>query len=1102
MITASACMRGKPSSEGSNFSSTAAHPTPVRKDFRRQPYREPRFGLGVLALCLTISGAASLVLEIVWMRELRLAFGSTTLASSTILVAYMFGLGAGGWLGGRIAGRLAKPLRTYGALEIVVGTYALAVPWVCRSLIAETGAWFVELSFWQASVFRFFVSQLLLLAPTIAMGATLPLVVQAAEATGARAGRTSALLYGANTLGAVTGVFLGTFFFLPSLGSTGANTAAALADVFLGSAVVLWSRLAHAPKPQEFPGAAPERPAGSLSPLGLGSASPALFAYAIVGFVGLAFEVCWTRALASVFGSSVYAFGAMLGSFLTGIALGSFAMHRLIERLPSIAVVATVLVLLLSATSIVTFHLLFLLPEWFPRVFVQLGGTYEASVGASILLTLVALLPPTLILGALFPTLVVVIAREEGTAARSVGRVYWWNTLGSGLGAFAGGFLLLPAFGLQKSLALLATATALTAAILALWQRERRGPWRVALVILAGALVLVIWSGGLRASPEALTSGVFRFPIAEIDVGVRPVALRGPAEGEVLFYRDGWNATVSVHRVLGELSLRVNGKADASARGDLPTQVLLGHLGYFFRPDARDVAVIGLASGVTAGSATLYPGKRIDVIEIEPAMVEASRFFEHLNNRPLEHPSVRLVLDDARTYLASKEAAYDLVLSEPSNPWMAGSANLFTREFFRTVRRALRPRGLLVQWVQLYAMPEDAVAAVLRGLAKTFPHVYGFAPGHGNTDLLLVAGREPIQARDFPAWDQLPANARTDLVRAGVFDGDDLRALLYLPPAAVEAMARRAPVVNTDDNMFVELTGSRALYMPPTEPANWFLIDSHANDVAAFWRQAHDDRALAELALAYLRRGAIAVAQSLVATAVGNRQEPLVRAVNAEIEFRAKGPSGEALDRLVTELRQVLSLVPESYSARYLLATAEHDRQEPVHALAQIEEGLRTRPGDLRLRRLRLRVLLALGRATEAHQEANELLATRLKDRDMDLYRDAAQAAAQAGDLPQALRLTEAYLDHHPDSPEAWNSLADIYRRLGQQEAAAEAQAKAEQAKRNVILSLHRQARQLAIAGDLEGAITQLRTILLFDPSYVAARRDLQTLQQGEDLEF
>ncbi|MCX8071712.1 MAG: hypothetical protein N3C12_04600 [Candidatus Binatia bacterium] len=1084
-------------------SSKRLSPAPNASRSRRVTIAESRVSL-LLALCLAFSGAASLALEVVWMRELRLAFGSTTLASSTVLVAYMLGLGTGAWLGGNIANRSSRALQVYAALEIIVGLYALAVPWLSRQGAATMGGWLVDTNFWLAAATRFAASQLIFLVPTVAMGATLPVAVSAAGGPGG-VGRTTALLYAANTAGAVAGVFAATFYLLPRFGLVGANTVAALTDLLLGVAVLLWERAtrpAAAPVTSD-PGvqfaakAAPAQLPARLWPL--------LAVYAGIGFVALAHEVCWTRALAAVFGSSSYAFGTMLGTFLLGIALGSWAMRRRADTLRSPGYVAAVLVVALSVASLATFKILFWLPAWFPWAFVYLGGTYEAAMTSTVFLALVAMLPPTTILGSLFPLLVALIARTGQSAGWSVSQAYVWNTVGSALGAFAGGFLLLPAVGLQNALSLLSSLTAAFAGVLAVWQRDHVGRRRAAVIVAAALLVAGIWLAGPRVKPEELTRGVYRFPLAEIDVGVAPVALRGPLEGELLFYHDGWNATVSVHRILGELSLRVNGKADASTRGDLPTQVLLGHLGYFFRPAAQNVAIVGLASGITAGSATLYGARRIDVIEIEPAMVAASRWFDHVNLRPLEHPAVRLIVDDARAFLAGKREAYDLILSEPSNPWMAGPANLFTREFFHQAGRALRPHGLLVQWLQLYAMPPEAVAAVLQALLETFPHVYGFAPGHGETDLLLVASRQPIEPTAFPSWESLPTGARRDLVRAGVFDEADVRALLYLTPGAIRALAARAPKVNSDDNMFVELTAPRALYADPTGPENWEAIDAHASELAEFWLRSlpeADSSAMAELALAYLRREAAAQAEALVQREQQGRGKELARAVRAQLDFEQQEASAAALDRLVTELRQVVSAFPDSYAMRYLLAQAEYDSQNHTRALSQVDKGLQRRPEDLRLRRLRLRILLALGWANEAWKEAQELLPSPLKERDIELYWDAAQAAAASGQVNEAIRLTEIYLDYHPDSPEQWSFLAAQYNASGQPQAAARARSNAEQAKRNTILSLHMQARRTALAGDQTGALALLRNVLLFDPSYTRARHDLEALERGDALSW
>lgn len=1066
---------------------------------------------GVLSVCLLCSGAASLALEAVWMRELRLAFGSTTLATSTILVAYMLGLGTGGWMGGWLAQWARRPLAAYGWLEATVGVYALAVPWLVHTIVSQLQPHLADAGFWVGSGARFFATLVVLLLPTVAMGATLPVVVRTLAGTHGRVGQATALLYAANTVGAVVGVFAATFWLLPSWGLRGSNILAAMLDILVGVLVIAWAHRVGVEHPPAD--TAPEEVAQRATiPGGVRHTWVPLVAYSAVGFSALAYEVCWTRALASVFGSSTYAFGTMLGTFLVGIAAGSFAVRRHVDRFAAPTYAAACATLALGVASLATLKILFLLPDWFPWCFLWLGATYSAAMGSSVLLALLALLPPTLILGALFPLLVRVVHTHGAAAARSVSRVYLFNTIGSAFGAFAAAFLLLPWLGLERTLWALISLNAATAILLLLWQREHRGmQWMAPLGSAAAVLTAFVWLGGARIDPAALTRGVFRFPISEIDVGVAPAPLSGPLEGELLYYRDGWNATVSVHRIVGELSLRVNGKADASTRGDLPTQVLLGHLGYLFRPDAAEVAIVGLASGITAGSAALHPSSRIDLIEIEPAMVEASRFFDELNHQPLDQPHVRLVLEDARAYLAAKRAAYDLIVSEPSNPWMAGPANLFTREFFQLAARALRPGGLLVQWVQLYAMPPEAVASIFQALRESFPYVYGFAPGHGDTDLLLVASREAWNFADWPGWDRLPPPARADLVRAGVFDSDDVRALLYLTPEGVAELAAKTPVANSDDNLFVEFLGPQALYADPTGPPNWEQIDAQADKVAHFWQAALPPEAregpaagnaLGELALAYLRREARAVARALVQRAEQLEGGPLIRAAKAQVDLEADETNPERLSQLAAVLREAVSASPQSYSARYLLAKVEYDRQEHLRALAHIESGLQLRPGDLRLRRLRLQALLGVGRGAEAWEEAQALLASRLRDRDLDLYWDAAQAAAQTGRDQNVVELVRKYLAYYPDSPEQWGALADALSRLGDATGAAQARRNAEQAKRNFLLALHMQARRIALLGAREEAIARLQNIVFLDPDYVLARQDLQRLQSGRNLEL
>src|SRR5262249_31721405 len=329
-----------------------------------------------------------------------------------------------------------------------------------------------------------------------------------------------------------------------------------------------------------------------------------------------------------------------------------------------------------------TRSLLSLLPDLFVRVVLGLGLSRSGVVVTHIALSMAVMLGPTLVLGALFPLLIRAVAADAPAGGATVGDIYFATTIGSAAGALCAGFVFIPAFGLPATLGLLSAASCTVAAGVLLWQREWTGYARIAGVCAAIATAVVAAVIPSHWDQRALTRGVYRDPEGESGFGLEFLPLIGVPEKRILYYRDGISSAVGVHRSEGGVVLRVNGKADASALGDLATQGLLAEVPMLFGPPAEHVLVIGLGSGVTVGSVALHRQTQVEVVELEPSVVEASRFFEHVNNRPLEQRNVRLIDDDGRTYLASTRGRYDVVISEPSNPWMAGASNLFTREFF------------------------------------------------------------------------------------------------------------------------------------------------------------------------------------------------------------------------------------------------------------------------------------------------------------------------------------------------------------------------------------------------------------------------------------
>lgn len=1056
-------------------------------------------GLGLLGLCFFLSGMGSLALEVVWTRQLRLIFGSTTLAASTILVAYMLGLGLGGLLGGRVAGRLRDGVRAYGWIEIAIGAYALAVPWLLLLVPQLDRTLLHGLPFWPAALCRFVVALLLLLLPTVLMGATLPILVAALVRRQPLVADGTGLLYGLNTFGAVAGVFLATFVLFPTLGLASTNMLGALLDVVVGViALTVLSRRVAAWRDDTATEAtaAPRVDTGEAPPIGL-----LLATYATVGFTALLYEVAWTRALAVVLGSSIYAFSSMLGSFLTGIAAGSLLFRRWIDRTTRpVALLQAGLVALAVlglATTLALPHLPDLLLAWMLREGLDATRITVAQVGLSML----AMLPPTLILGALFPLVTRLTAYGTGDAGDAVGKVYFANTLGSASGAFATGFLLIPRLGLRDTLALGAVVNlAVTGILLLATRREHRSRFPALLAFAAAVALCVV---PIPFDRMALTRGVFRSPESVLDFGLPFLPLEGIEANELLYYRDGLNSTVSVERDGAVTMLRVNGKIDASDFGDMPTQVLLGQVPLLFGPPAKKVLVIGYASGVTTGSVARHPEvERIDAVEIEPAIVEASRFFDAQSGRPLEDPRVKLILDDARAYLAGTRERYDVIISEPSNPWMSGVSNLFTREFFRIAHGALAPGGRLLQWVQLYSLEPQALASILAAVRSEFRHVYAFAHAQNSPDMLLLATDRPLGRDDLPRWERLDPAVQADLQRVGSFSTEDLWSLLRLLPDQIEQLAARADTVNADDNLRIELDTPRMLHVETVLP-NWAafaeLSPRGALPLLEQVGEPLDKDRLGRLALSSIqRRAARDVAAAILQPAVARGRSGAAIAAAVLIARDLDEQGQLSLENQIASLDEAVTLSPRDLDVLVLRGEIALEAERPADALVSADAALAVRPGDLRAAAVRARALAALDRPEEARAQLGPLLQSPMTTYDPELLQLAGRLDATTGRDQDAVRTLREYLhDENANWIEGWMLLADSESRLGHAAEAAAATENAERTARNQAILLHRQARAAAWHGDDERSAELLDMVLMLAPNDATARAERDALRDA-----
>jgi spermidine synthase len=384
--------------------------------------------------------------------------------------------------------------------------------------------------------------------------------------------------------------------------------------------------------------------------------------------------------------------------------------------------------------------------------------------------------------------------------------VYAVNTFAAVAGALAAGFLFIPLLGLEQTLRLVSALLILAALVAALWGRLSPRARVIAALPPAGAVAMLIWSPPWDR--ELLASGAYLYaPDVPPDLELEP-ALKA---GTLLYYRDGAASTVSVKRLTGTLSLAIDGKVDASSSGDMLTQKVLAHLPLLLHPTPRDVAIIGLGSGVTLAAALLHPVARADVLEISPEVVEASRFFAVENRNALADPRTRLILGDGRSHLLLSARKYDVIISEPSNPWMAGVAALFTREFFAAARDRLAPGGIICQWTHVYDISDSDLRSIVATFASAFPD--GTMWLIGESDLLLVASTVPLDAAlsNFDAqWQRRPAVA-ADLRGVSALEPFALWSMFIGGPRELQQYAGKAPV-QTDDRMALEFSGPRALH--------------------------------------------------------------------------------------------------------------------------------------------------------------------------------------------------------------------------------------------------------------------------------------------------
>jgi spermidine synthase len=744
----------------------------------------PRF-LQLLG-CFLLSGMAGLVYQTAWTQQFALTFGASELAVVAVLAAYMAGLTAGAAGGERWLRAVRRPVLCYGLLEVGIALSALAVPAALRVAsrlqLALLGgaAGLPEAGGLVTVAFHLAASFAILLVPTALMGATLPLLARFAvdrdEDLGARVGT----LYTVNTIGAALGTLGAGFLLLPSLGLARTVWGGVALNLAAFALAVPLFRARAAPAEDEVHETAPE-PSSHRHVLPLMLVSSA---------VSFTYEVLWTRLLTFVLGASVYAFSTMLATFLAGIALGAAIASRT-GRTAAAARRGFALAQWGTAVfSLAAFHLADVL---LPRLAERLTASGTGTLLAGAALSATTLLPGALCIGMTFPFAVRMLADRAAQAGAATARAYAWSTVGAVVGAVAGGMWLLPALQFEGTVRVLVATSLLIGLAAALWGRPRLTP----LAALAGA---------------TLVAPVF-FPPQAPWALLRHSNLPGKMQGSVVYCGVGLGSTVIVLDQGGEWRLTSNGLPESAIEGpgSRPSRYAVAHwlslLAVAARPEARSLMVVGLGAGKTVEN--VPPSiQSIDVMELEPEIVRANRALAGRRGRdPLVDPRVRIHLNDARSALLLTERRFDAIVSQPSHPWTAGAAHLFTREFFELVRDRLSDDGVFVLWMGQMFVDEPLLRSLLATLRSVFPHVEVYDPRPGGS-LLFTSAMRPLRTAEASA--RAIAGAPAIWAAQGVLAPEDLLAARVQDEEGVARVAEGAPV-NTDRYNLLQTRSPRIL---------------------------------------------------------------------------------------------------------------------------------------------------------------------------------------------------------------------------------------------------------------------------------------------------
>jgi predicted membrane-bound spermidine synthase len=755
-----------------------------------------------------ISGFSGLIYESIWSHYLKLFLGHAAYAQSLVLIIFMGGMALGSWLASRYSEKRRSPLLLYAGAELIVGLVALTFHGVFTSIIENFYTSIlpsIESPLLGASL-KWMAASTLIMPQSVLLGMTFPLmsagIIRRYPDT---PGRSIAMLYFTNSIGAAIGVLVSGFWFIKFLGLPGTMLTAGLMNI--GLAVIVWMLVRLDPTP----GVALKKQ-GEITESSTTLKTIFLVAAFITGAASFIYEISWIRMLSLVLGATTHSFELMLSAFITGLAFGGFWIKRRIDRIESPVRFSGYVQLIMGALALLTlpvYVMSFGTMEWLLGALQKTDAGYTAFTFASHSIALMVMLPTTFMAGMTLPLFTYVLIRR-GLGEASIGQVYAANTIGAIVGVLFAVHIGLPLLGLKALIVFGAALDIVLGLFLLLKFAEAKGRRFESPAVVTASLVAIALTVSMASlDKEMLVSGIYRSGNSVVGEGA-----------EVVYYADGKTATVALIATPdGRVSLTTNGKSDAaidfyadtSYGGDEITMTLLGALPMAYMPGATTVANIGLGSGMTTHTMLGYENiRRLDTIEIEPAMVLAAHGFADFVARAFNDPRSRIHIEDAKTYFSLNNSVYDIIVAEPSNPWVSGVSSLFTTEFYASIRRHIVDGGLFVQWIQLYEFDNGLAQSILKALSQNFSDYVIYTTNGG--DLVFIARNGgPVGSPDWPAM--FATNVVPQLAKYGIRNVGDIEFRRLVDRASLLPMLMASDIpVNSDYYPYVDLHAGQARF--------------------------------------------------------------------------------------------------------------------------------------------------------------------------------------------------------------------------------------------------------------------------------------------------